>query len=435
MDDRNPTPPVDLDLANCDREPIHIPGAILPHGAMLVLDGQDLHIVQAAGDTALLLGAAPETLPGRAADTLFSAEQCARLREFAAASLAKPRHLLDPVFRVIPTQPADASVHRTDGMLVLELEAAELTDRFAADPLACVQDMLDGLDAAASLHDFCQMAADRVRRIAGYDRAMIYRFMEDGSGWVFAESREAHLVPFLDLHYPASDIPKQARALYLQNWLRLITQVEYEPACLIPRINPRTNRPLDMSQATLRDVSPIHREYLRNMGVDASMSISILREGKLWGLIACHHYTPRKLPRHLRAVCELFGGMFSLQLEARERAEMFNARLATRQVLQKLMRNLAKEDDYAAGLIRQSPNLLDYIGAGGLSLRMSQKGGVAVRVNNAITSLGNTPNDDQISALTDWLTASWKMATASSTPTGSANSGRPPRHSQRALPA
>lgn len=140
------------------------------------------------------------------------------------------------------------------------------------------------------------------------------------------------------------------------------------PAPLTPVCNPRTGQPLDMSFAILRDVSPVHREYLRNMGIDASMSISIIVAGKLWGLIACHHNSPRRLPRHLRAVCELFGSMFSLQLEAREKSEQFEARLASRKILQELMLNLAGVEDYAFGLTQQTPNPLDYIHGGDVAL-------------------------------------------------------------------
>ncbi len=229
--------------------------------------------------------------------------------------------------------------------------------------------------------------------------------MHDDSGWVIAESRETHLEPFLNLHYPAADIPAQARALYVKNWLRLITQVNYDPAPLRPRDNPRTGKPLDMSQALLRDVSPIHREYLRNMGIDASMSISIIRQGKLWGLIACHNYSPRILPRHLRAICELFGSMFSLQLEARENGEQFEERLASRMVLQNLMLNLASADDYAYGLTQQSPNLLDYIHGGDSTLDGSRNGGVAVAVKGQLTFLGVTPTQPQIEAMVEWLNA------------------------------
>jgi len=207
----------------------------------------------------------------------------------------------------------------------------------------------------------------------------------------------------LNLHYPAADIPQQARALYIKSWLRLITQVNYEPAPLLPTNNPRTGEPLDMSHAILRDVSPVHRQYLRNMGIDASMSISIVCGGKLWGLIACHHYSPRLLPRHLRAVCELFGSMFSLQLEARESGEQFGARLASRMVLQNLMLNLAGADDYAIGLTQESPNLLDYIHGGSVAADGTPQGGVAVCVKGQLTFLGTTPNQEQILNLVTWL--------------------------------
>ena len=398
-----------VDLTNCDREPIHIPGAILPHGAMLVVDTATMTIEQVAGDTAGLLGADPAMLTGQNLSRVFDADQVNRLTYLLRVSgLARPRHILDPLMRAVPDRPIDASVHIIEGALVIEVEDADLADRHAIDPLACVQDMIDGLGDTPDLQSYCQLAAERVRSVAGYDRVMVYRFMEDDSGWVIAEARREDVNPFLDLHYPASDIPKQARALYLTSWLRVITEVDYTPAPLLPAANPRSGRPLDMSYATLRDVSPIHREYLRNMGVDASMSISIISEGKLWGLIACHHFTPRRLPRHLRAVCELFGSMFSLQLEVTLRAEQLESRLRSRKALAEIMHALAQEDDYGAGLAAQGEHLLDYI-AGGLAMRAGQtRGGVATRVNGGITTIGGTPDDEQISALTDWLTDQMK---------------------------
>ena len=396
--------PATVDMTICDRELIHIPGAILPHGAMLVLEAETLEVLQAAGNTSVLLGITIRELLGQSAATLFRFDQTENLRALARThDLAKPRHLLDPLLRVMPEKPLDASLHRSGGSLVLEFEAADTADRFAADPLAGVHEMVRGLDAAVTLQTLCQFAAERVRQVARYDRVLVYRFMPDDSGWVIAESREKHLDPFLNLHYPAADIPKQARALYIKNWLRLITEVNYDPAPLTPVQHPRTGEPLDMSQAILRDVSPIHREYLRNMGIDASMSISIIRDGKLWGLFACHHYSPRILPRHLRAVCELFGSMFSLQLEAREKGERFEERLASRMVLQNLMLNLAGADDYAVGLTQQSPNLLDYIQVGDPSVEGIGQGGVAVSVKGQITFLGITPGLTQLTSLVAWL--------------------------------
>ena len=392
-------------LTDCDREPIHMPGAILPHGAMLVIDCATMTVLQVAGDTQALLGQSQQDLLGQAIEAIFTTAPVALLRQLCADNnMTKPRHLLDPLLRVHADRPIDASIHRVGDLLVMEFEAAELSDPYAGDPLSAVQEMVVGFAASPSIADLCQKAADRVRRVAGYDRVMVYRFMADASGWVIAEARNADMPSFLDLHYPATDIPQQARALYLQNWLRLITQVDYDAAPLQPQRNPKTGKPLDMSQAVLRDVSPIHRQYLRNMGIDASMSISIIVEGRLWGLIACHHNSARRLPRHLRAACELFGAMFSLQLEASERSEVFGARLESRKVLQQLMLNLSGVENYALGLTQQSPDLLDYIQGGTIGPDGERSGGVAVCVDGEITFLGKTPTRDQIAALTAWLT-------------------------------
>jgi len=392
------------DITSCDQEPIHVPGAILPHGAMLVMDPASLEILQCAGDTLGLLGVGNHALLGQSADAVFAPSQAAVLRDIGTKySLDKPRHLLDPILRVSGLLPLDASLHRSGDVLILEVEEADLSDRFAADPLAAVQEMVRDFDTAPSLRGLCEMAANRVRGVAVYDRVLVYRFLEDESGWVIAESRQPHLEPFLDLHYPAADIPRQARELYKKNWLRLITQVNYDPAPLTPPRNPRTGAQLDMSHAVLRDVSPIHREYLRNMGIDASMSISIICGGRLWGLIACHNYSPRRLPRHLRAVCELFGSLFSLQLEARDQSEQFAARLTSRTVLQNLLLNLANADDYADGLTKESPNLLDYIHIGEAALDGARLCGVAVCVKGKQTSLGLTPEPAQIAGLVEWL--------------------------------
>jgi chemotaxis family two-component system sensor kinase Cph1 len=388
-------PPTPVEPNDCDREPIHIPGRILPHGGMLVVASDTLEVLQVAGDTQRLIGQTGEGLLGRALDAILSPGQVEQLRALIAAEvLEKPRHLLDPALRVIQARPLDASIHRIGEILIIELEAADPLQRHAADPIGCVQEMIEGLDKTPSLEAFCQMAAEHVRQVTGYDRTMVYRFMDDESGWVIAESREDRLEPFLGIHYPASDIPVQARALCLKTWVRLITQVDYEPAALIPAINPRTGQPLDMTYATLRDVSPVHRQYLRNMGVDATMSISIVVEGRLWGLIACHNYSPRLLPRHLRAVCELFGSIFSLQLQTRMHTEQFGARIANRDALRQLVDDLIGEGHGAQSIVRQLGNLLGYVEAGG----------IAVQVGGLIESSGATPSRADIESLLAWLT-------------------------------
>jgi light-regulated signal transduction histidine kinase (bacteriophytochrome) len=305
-----------------------MPGAILPHGAMLVIDADTFEILQAGGDTAALLGASANELLCTNLAMLFRPRPLARLRTICNLyPLLKPRHLFTLTLRAKQSALLDVSAHRSDGFLVLEFEAAPGADRRSVDPLRCVQDMIEGLDTRGSLQTLCQLAAERVHSVSGFDRVMIYRFLDDDSGWVFAESREEGLDPFLDLHFPAAAIPQRRRALYLERNVRLLRHVDDEPSPLIPPLNPRTHRPLDISRAILRDVSLLDREYLRNMGVEAAMSISITSEGKLWGLITCHHYSARHFPRYLRSICEIFSSMFSLQLEAHQRAEMLEARL------------------------------------------------------------------------------------------------------------
>jgi light-regulated signal transduction histidine kinase (bacteriophytochrome) len=163
-----------------------------------------------------------------------------------------------------------------------------------------------------------QEAARQLKILNGFDRVMVYRFHPDGSGEVIAEVAASGLEPFLGLHYPASDIPKQARILYQRNWPRIISDIDAKPA-LLTSTAAHSAALLDLSMSVLRSVSPIHVEYLRNMGVAASMSVSILRDGKLWGLFACHHYSPRHVSFERRTAAELFGQMFSWILEGRER--------------------------------------------------------------------------------------------------------------------
>ena len=394
-----PTP--QIDLSTCDREPIHLLGTIMPHGAMIACD-TDGTIRHAAGDCATLLGTPTADLVGQPVETLFSPGQWDLVRSLGPA-IEQPRHLLFPLLSIPGALPTDASVHHSDGLTLIEYEAAQPADANAADPLGCVRLLLDGLDAAGGVDAYCREAAARLRGVIGYDRVMVYRFAPNGDGEVIAESCADGIDSFLGLRYPASDIPQQARALYVRNALRLIADLGSVPSPIVPALNPLTARPLDLGQAVLRDVSPVHRLYLRNMGVAASMSLSIIRDGKLWGLFACHHHSPRNLPRHLRAICELFGSMFSLQLDVRERSDALEHRLASRKVLQQIMLNMAAEEDFADALVNQSPGLLEYIEADGAAVRVERHGGIAVFANERLAVGGRLPGSDQILGLIDWL--------------------------------
>lgn len=187
------------------------------------------------------------------------------------------------------------------------------------------------MQQAPNVQALCEQCARHVRRISGFDRVMVYRFDSEWNGQVIAEEKCDDLEPFLGLHYPASDVPQQARDLYTKNWLRFITDRDYRPAAIVPDAGPEADEPLDLSYSVMRSVSPIHLDYLRNMGVRGSMSVSLVRNGRLWGLIACHHYTPRFVPYDVRTACELLGQVMSLSIADAEHRELRDYRDAMEQ--------------------------------------------------------------------------------------------------------
>lgn len=385
------------DLTNCDREPIHIPGSVQPHGALLALDPQGLCIIQAAGCTARMLGHPPAALVGRSFADFIDAGQSTRLREL----LARPAQIARPFQCFLLDAPhggvrLSVTIHLSDGIPVIELEDTDPADR---DPIALVQTMVRDLQAAPDPVAACQAAAEQVRAVTGFDRVVVYRFLPDDAGLVEAEVRRNDMTPFLGLRFPASDIPRQARELYLRNWIRVIPDSHYTPAPLVPQLNPLTGKPLDMSHSALRSVSPIHLEYLVNMGVRASMSLSLVLHGRLWGLIACHHETPLQVPHRLRMALELFTQMASYILETKITAAELAARMRRTSLHDDMIASLSKEEDLARGLARNQPSLLDYIEAGG----------VCVWIEGHMALLGETPTEEQARGLVDWLNGSVKQ--------------------------
>ncbi len=381
-----------VDLTNCDREPIHIPGSVQPHGALLAVDPKTLRIAQAGGDTNRIFGAEPFELIGESIVSLLPADRVARLQTMLSTEgpMMRPVHMFTIISKV-DAATIDTFTYRSGDALVLEFEPTD--ENQPEDALALVQSMLAYVQQAETTLLFCQGLVDQVRRVTAFDRVMVYRFLEDGSGVVDAEARGEGVEFFLGLHYPASDIPRQARELYLRNWIRLIPNARYTPAPILPADNPDTRAPLDLSHSLIRSVSPMHLEYLANMGVVASMSLSIIMGGKLWGLIACHHRTPRFLSHRLRMACELFAHMASAKLETRVASDEFEAQLRSKRIHEELVMRMSGEADLATGLTRHKPNLLDYIPADGVGLWLDSK----------YTGLGQTPRPEQIANLVAWL--------------------------------
>lgn len=306
-----------VDLTSCDAEPIHIPGAIQPFGFLLSVNA-DWLVVRASENVQDFLGVDHQEVCGRPVETHLSQTLVHDIR--SRLQVAGGAGIVERLFgqRLAPGGARfDIAVHQSGSEVILEFEpsGAEVTA-----PLAVLRTMTGRIERQSGLPAVYREVARQVRGLTGFDRVMIYRFDDDGAGEVIAEAATYGIPPFLGLRYPASDIPVQARALYERNYLRLIADVDAKPVPILPALSPE-GAALDLSMSVLRSVSPIHTEYLRNMGVRTSMSISILQRGKLWGLIACHHRTAKHVDLEIRSTAELFGQMFSYLLDTRLRED------------------------------------------------------------------------------------------------------------------
>ncbi|ODP38992.1 HWE histidine kinase domain-containing protein [Sphingomonas turrisvirgatae] len=332
--------PQSVDLTNCDREPIHILGAIQPVGFLIALTA-DWMVARVSENLADYLGRSPMDVLGQPLAAIFPAAAVHDLRNRTA--LLRGPDAVERLFDVRLSDegsPFDLAIHLSSSSIIIE---GERSSGEHGDVTGMVRSMIARLDQCADLVTFFKEGARQVRALAGYDRVMVYRFSPDGSGEVVAEACKPGIGRFLGLHYPASDIPQQARVLYTRNLLRVIADVNAVPVSIVPQLD-AAGEPLDLSLSLLRSVSPIHIEYLKNMGVDASMSVSIVVDGKLWGLFACHHYAPRNPSFERRAIVELFSQMFSMRLESRERQQTVEFERRARDISDQLLGAVASDE-------------------------------------------------------------------------------------------
>jgi two-component system, chemotaxis family, sensor kinase Cph1 len=379
------------DLADCDREPIHVPSAIQPHGTLLVVEPASDRIIQVGVGAERLLPPSSPLLGQRLTDVLgvsaalVQAEVYSREPVYIGSVVAELAH-----------SGIDVTAHRSNRFIIIEIERALATRPSAAHMLGRVRSISAALQEGPDVLSTCRCAARELRGLTGFARVMIYRFLEDGSGCVIAEEKDAKLPTFLNHHYPASDIPKQARELYVRNVVRVIPDVNYNPVPLAPQTCPcpATGGHLDMSDCILRSVSPIHIQYLKNMTVRASMSVSIVHNGALWGLVACHHTAPKLVSYEVREVCKHVAQILSQQIAAREEAEMFHQARA----LSAARNNLVAEISHVQGAIDEALRT-----KASKLLELLPSDGVAVYVQEAVTTAGRCPTNDQIRELADWL--------------------------------
>ncbi len=375
----NKTWPDPVDLTNCDREPIHLLGAIQPIGFLIALSS-DWMISRVSANVEQFVGKPPADLIGHHINTVFDPDAVHSLRNRLA--LLRGPDALERMFRcdlIGNGRMFDIALHMVDGRVVVEGEPS--SDQQYGDATGTVRGMISRLDQSRDMPAFFNEGARQIRALIGFDRVMVYRFDKDGSGEVVAESAKSGIGSFLGLHYPPTDIPKQARELYKRSLLRVITDIDAQPVPIVPALDEH-GKPLDLSLSVLRSVSPIHIEYLRNMGVRASMSISIIVEGEFWGLVACHHHSPRCPSFERRSVAELFAQMLAMRIETRERKEMVEYEHRAREISDQLLGAVASDET----LLRNPDWLFDIIS------RAIPANGVAVAINGSYALSGHTPD-------------------------------------------
>lgn len=362
------SPEETADLTTCDREPIHLSEAIQPHGVLLAVYEADLTICRASANCVRHLGVDAPSLIGAPLSRALGADTVERLY----AALQDPRAGgSDPLVAVLESGEAfEMTWHRIDEFVVVELEPAGQAAAEMSTLFGNVRHAMEALQGSDGVQDLCNAAAVEIKCLTGYDRVMVYRFHPDEHGEVVAENCEPGLAPYLGFHYPASDIPRQARKLYLLNHLRVIADVDYEPVPLLGHTHDIGGQPLNLSFAGLRSVSPFHLAYLRNMGVQTTLTISLMRGTRLWGMLACHHHSPKRIGAQLRAACRLLGQMFSLQVVAKEDHERDRYKLRLAELESQLVTRMAGANSLADALVEGAPSALTLTAADGLVARI-----------------------------------------------------------------
>lgn len=377
-------------LENCDREPIHIPGSIQSHGALIAVDAQgNVHFVSRNVHALLGHGDIAVGQPLFDSPLMASHETLRTLVQEGITALAGASDLPMPFEFKADGKVFDVVMHQSGALLVVEFELRQPSDdELASFAVQAHRAMAKLRRPRASVNDLLQLATAEIRALTGFDRVMGYRFRHDSSGDVVAESHADFLDPYLGRRYPASDIPAQARTLYVANTLRLIADVQAPTVALLQA----SNEPLDLSASILRSVSPIHIEYLSNMGVGASMSVSIVINNTLWGLIACHHMAPRQVPYSVRMACDVIAQILGASIHTALAREQAGRQLEVAALRTRIIENVLHSDDEFAALCTEAKALATSLRAGA----------VIISEHSKLCVEGDFP-ESSASALLDWL--------------------------------
>ncbi|MGB7786147.1 MAG: ATP-binding protein [Salinimicrobium sp.] len=375
--------PEEVNLDNCAKEPIHIIGKTQAYGVLLVCDALNLKITQAGTNSEQFFSVPHEELLGQELSLLLKQEKIDALKEALAQKEISIPHEVE-----INGKKFLMLAHFSDINLVLDFEPLN-EDR---DPYFFQKQLsriLNKIKSTHSIEHLCRTATVLTKQMFGYDRVMVYRFDEEWNGEVIAENKNEEMQSWLGLHYPTTDIPQQSRAMFLKHRVRVITNVDYEPVALVPQLSPLTKDSLNLSRSSLRAVSPIHIEYLKNMDVGASLSAAIVVRGKLWGLIACHHNTAKYLDHYQRESCRFLAQMLSTEIELQETNSYISNTELSEGLRQELVQQMRQKSEISEGLSRGAVKFTDLVSCGGGALFF----------NNSWTFVGQTPSEEQVQEL------------------------------------
>lgn len=377
--------PKKVDLTNCDKEPIHLIGKVQTHGMLLVFKKSDFVIMRASENVFDFFSQKREDFKTLTLNDLFGTAEGKRLREHTVEENTASLELSlgDARYVVIP--------HYTEGFIYLELEPVVVS----RDPYMGQQqltEIITLLSQATSAQDMCDTTSRVIKEFLGYDRVMVYQFDEHWNGEVVSETREEELISWLGMHYPATDIPQQARALFLKQGVRIISDVHAAPATIFPEEENFTN-PLDLSRCETRASSPVHIEYLNNMKVGATLTAAIINNGKLWGLIACHHYSPKFVNYYERHSIKFLTQVFSTQLSLRSSNEVLSLINQTALIRSTLVNQMSDGWNIHSALTKNETSIL----------ALTKATGAAVWLDGQLSTVGKTPEKDKIIALIQWL--------------------------------
>jgi two-component system, chemotaxis family, sensor kinase Cph1 len=388
---RNLVPDHEVTITNCESEPIHIPGSIQPYGFLIAVKMVDYSIAFASKNCEIYFQLPLNDIIGKSLNVFFDATE---LDAFIAQYKVDGSDMERPFVFSLHGKLYSTSAHKSGETVVLEMEPFTEEHNYLPELYIQTKRFAYHTERSDNLKKLCRDIAEETKLITGYDRVMIYRFDKNYNGEVFAESKREDLEPFLGLYYPHTDIPAQARELYVRNPIRMIADVGYAPVPLfgLEEKEGKSASTLDLSLSFLRSVSPIHVQYMKNMGVAASFSISLIHNKKLWGLISCHHSTPKYIPYYVRLAAHLQAVFLQSQIDVRRAADEFELTKETNEKLQELSEQFAKEQPVISNnsTLELLKNLLN-------------ADGIAIIHKGNLFTAGIVPSNDEMLLMADWV--------------------------------